>query len=125
MILPPLAPALLLLGQAGHGGELQSDGPGRAAPPLQRLYQAPASDLPAVALEPPAPVAAAPVAARPAEPPVVVSPSPEPAAKRAIADGQPVLRVRHHHAPGDPLEGFNRKMFAVQDGLDRALIRRQ
>lgn len=27
------------------------------------------------------------------------------------------------HTPGDPLEGFNRKMFAVQDGLDRAIIR--
>jgi phospholipid-binding lipoprotein MlaA len=36
---------------------------------------------------------------------------------------RPIAAKRLRHAPGDPLEGFNRKMFAVQDGLDRALIR--
>lgn len=27
------------------------------------------------------------------------------------------------HAPGDPLEGFNRKMYKIQDGLDHAVLR--
>jgi phospholipid-binding lipoprotein MlaA len=29
----------------------------------------------------------------------------------------------HHHAPGDPLEGFNRAMFGVNQTLDKAVIR--
>ena len=36
---------------------------------------------------------------------------------------RPSAAKRTRHAAGDPLEGFNRKMFAVQDGLDRAIIR--
>ena len=116
MILPPLAPALLLLDQPGHGDGITSAAPGRAAtalpmpdspkaPPLDAL---PASDGPAMPDEQ-GPVVKA--AAAPASNPAALPRSDWPSAKRT------------RHAAGDPLEGFNRKMFAVQDGLDRALIR--
>jgi phospholipid-binding lipoprotein MlaA len=29
----------------------------------------------------------------------------------------------HHHTPGDPFEGFNRKMFGLNQALDKAIIR--
>jgi phospholipid-binding lipoprotein MlaA len=31
--------------------------------------------------------------------------------------------ARPHHAPGDPLEGFNRSMFKIFQGLDKAILR--
>lgn len=42
------------------------------------------------------------------------------AAQRADA---PAVRVRQRHAKGDPLEGFNRKMFSVNAVFDRIFFR--
>jgi phospholipid-binding lipoprotein MlaA len=35
----------------------------------------------------------------------------------------PPADIRHHHAEGDPLEGFNRAMFSVHQKLDKAVFR--
>lgn len=39
---------------------------------------------------------------------------------------QPILatekKAGHHHYPGDPLEGFNRAMFKIQFGIDKAIF---
>ncbi|WP_267393556.1 MULTISPECIES: VacJ family lipoprotein [unclassified Sphingomonas] len=59
----------------------------------------------------PALLAAAPVAASSGQAvaPVVVGPAP--------------AAVRPHHAKGDPLEGFNRRMFRAHQGFDRRFFR--
>ncbi len=116
MILPPLAPALLLLGQVGHGAgtvppagrsEIYLQSPDEASgqvkpiPSAEQAEAMPSREVPAAGDEIPAAL--------------VVKPALE--LERQSAP------KRVPHAPGDPLEGFNRKMFAVQDGLDRAIIR--
>ena len=50
-----------------------------------------------------------------AAPPVVVAAS--------VPALPPERHVRHHHAKGDPLEGFNRAMFSVHQVLDRLFFR--
>lgn len=51
---------------------------------------------------------------------VVATPAPEPVAQAPV----PAEAPRHHvHAKGDPWEGFNRRMFKLQQGLDKAFFR--
>ncbi|MEO5866349.1 MAG: VacJ family lipoprotein [Sphingomonas sp.] len=47
--------------------------------------------------------------------------SPEPLASNGTRDGQ--AAHAHHHTPGDPFEGFNRRMFGLFQGLDNAVFR--
>lgn len=116
MILPPLVPALLLLGQAGHGAGtvplagrfeilLQSPddprGQVKQAPSVEQADATPSREVPPAGDEIPAAMVA----------------------KPALELDQQSAPKRVAHAPGDPLEGFNRKMFGVQDRLDRAIIR--
>lgn len=53
-----------------------------------------------------------------AAPPALEAPAPP---IQPIAGAPPANRVRH--APGDPLEGFNRRMFRVHQSLDHAILR--
>ena len=54
----------------------------------------------------------------------VVAPAPVGTYTRAAARAEvPTARVRPHHAKGDPLEGFNRKMFSVNQVFDRVFFR--
>jgi len=92
--------------------------------PLGLLLAAP--DPQATAPATPTPVQEAPVSqpASATEAPVTApAPSadaPAPDATAAAAPGQP----RHvRHAPGDPLEGFNRAMFSFNTSLDKAIVR--
>ena len=107
MIPSALAPALLMLGASG-----QADGsvaPGTLAavqitlPPVVPTIEAPAID------EGAAPVAPQPAQAGtpPAGPQLAGQASDEP----------------HAHIPGDPLEGFNRKMFGLFHTLDERALR--
>lgn len=110
MILPPLAPALLALSQPGATG-----GPLLPPPALLESAVQAGQNKGAIAVQ-----AAQPV---PETPPPAPSPSSMDTIAKASPAARPTARVRHAHAPGDPLEGFNRRMFRIQDGLDRALIR--
>ena len=117
MILPPLAPVLLLFGQPGHGDGITLAAPGRAATSLPML-------------ESPKPIL---LDAMPASdgsdrtdtqgPPVETAPPAASISKDSPGEDRTPAAKRTRHAAGDPLEGFNRKMFAVQDRLDRAIIR--
>ncbi len=49
--------------------------------------------------------------------------SPMPAATVAPAPTVPAARPAHRHAPGDPLEGANRKLFSIHNFFDRILFR--
>lgn len=49
--------------------------------------------------------------------------SPPAPAVRLAPRPAPAIRIRHQHAPGDPLEGLNRKLFAVHQFFDRILFR--
>lgn len=118
MILPPLLPALLLLAQAGHGRDMVPTAPGRAATSVKLPDTAPSATLQAFA-----PVAQMPATAEPEAPTVAESLSSAPVPSDLTIINRSTARQRNRHAPGDPLEGFNRKMFAIQDGLDRAIIR--
>ncbi len=77
----------------------------------------------------PVPSAAAPEAAAPAPPasPELADPLADPAAspvQASPAQAEPAqARPRHHHTPGDPLEGINRAMFGVNQALDKAFYR--
>lgn len=56
------------------------------------------------------------------------APSPPPAAISAPASGAEQLgetaaAKAHRHAPGDPLEGFNRRLFAAHQAFDRKFFR--
>lgn len=51
------------------------------------------------------------------------APAPVVATGTKPAATQPIPRPRHHHAKGDPLEGFNRAMFSVHQFLDRIAFR--
>lgn len=75
-----------------------------------------ATTAPALAapLENPAPVVAD-------APPVARQPSTPPGTQPAIVNA-PAVR-RNGHTPGDPFEGFNRKMFSVHEKLDKAIYR--
>lgn len=77
----------------------------------------------------PAPVVSAPVTSVPAGPtiaspaapsPVVLAP---PAPREAPASASTPADERRHHAKGDPLEGFNRTMFGIHQGIDHAVFR--
>jgi phospholipid-binding lipoprotein MlaA len=52
-----------------------------------------------------------------------VTPAPVVAAVAAPAPADAAPHLRHHHAKGDPLEGFNRTMFSVHQFLDRIAFR--
>jgi phospholipid-binding lipoprotein MlaA len=54
------------------------------------------------------------------QPPASTSPDSTVAATVAVG---PPAEARHHHAEGDPLEGFNRSMFSVHQKLDKAIFR--
>jgi len=68
---------------------------------------------------------AGPVVAGAADPvsasPVVLA-SPAPRQDAPVSATQPA-EERHHHAKGDPLEGFNRTMFGIHQGIDHAVFR--
>ena len=139
MTISALAPPLLLLGAAIQptagspaqlvmsemvapvpaSGRTSSEAPVPAAVPAA-LPDRPASETPAAAAVPAA-------TARPPDEPTsdnTVDPwAAEPVPPSGAAPEQRVAG-RQRHAPGDPLEGFNRRMFAVQQGLDRAVFRR-
>jgi phospholipid-binding lipoprotein MlaA len=55
----------------------------------------------------------------PAATPVVLEAKAPPA--QVMAGPPPANPMRH--APGDPMEGFNRRMYGVHQGLDRAILR--
>ena len=117
MILPPLAPALLLFGQPGHGQGITSVAPGRAATSLSM------PDSPKAMLVDAASASDGPDRSD-ARSPALEALLPAVSISKASPRSQPPPFAKHaRHAAGDPLEGFNRKMFAVQDGLDRAIIR--
>lgn len=40
-----------------------------------------------------------------------------------VATTVPAPHTRHHHAKGDPLEGFNRTMFGIHQAIDHAVLR--
>lgn len=61
--------------------------------------------------------AADPVSASP-----VVLASPAQRQDATVPATQPA-EERHHHAKGDPLEGFNRTMFGIHQGIDHAVFR--
>lgn len=61
-----------------------------------------------------------PAGAQPVSPPPLAATLPAPSAA-GTASGP--ARPRPRHAPGDPLEGFNRAMFSVNGLLDRILFR--
>lgn len=61
-------------------------------------------------------LAATPVAARPAVPRILP-------AQAGTTPTQQATPPKRHHAKGDPLEGFNRAMFAVHTTLDRLFFR--
>jgi phospholipid-binding lipoprotein MlaA len=116
LILPPLAPALLLLGQAGHGADTMPQ-----AGHFEIFLQSP--DEPTGQVKP-NPLAEQSDAMPSREvPPVGDEMQSAVVAKPVLGLDRQSAPKRVAHAPGDPLEGFNRKMFAVQDGLDRAIIR--
>jgi phospholipid-binding lipoprotein MlaA len=86
----------------------------------------------AVVAPPPSPVVlvvppqAAPPQADPAPPtapdsaaPELADPMADPATAPVTVAGTPTT----HHAPGDPLEGLNRGLFGVHQGLDKAIYR--
>lgn len=61
-------------------------------------------------------------------PPVIQAPPPIPVVvvvplPANAAAASPPKTGTHWHAPGDPLEKFNRRMFAIHQTLDRAVIR--
>ena len=92
---------------------IAAPGPQATAPAAQAPVAAPAPQAPA---SQPAPTAEPAPAAAPAT--STDTPSPDTAA--AAAPEQP----RHvRHAPGDPLEGFNRAMFSFNTSLDKAIVR--
>lgn len=79
---------------------------------------APAAQAPVAAPAPQAPASQPAPATEPAPAASTDTPSPDTAA--AAAPEQP----RHvRHAPGDPLEGFNRAMFSLNTSLDKAIVR--
>ena len=90
------------------------DEPGRAAKQMQRVF----GDS-GIASQDAAPTDGEKAESDPSERQV----SGDTTGNKPIFLATPSATVRHRHAQGDPFEGFNRKMFAVQDGLDRALIR--
>ena len=45
------------------------------------------------------------------------------ATPEAASAPPPITVSRPRHAPGDPLEGFNRSMYRVEDKLDKAVLR--
>lgn len=67
--------------------------------------------------EPSTPAPAAPEQATPA---VTASPA-DPVAASATVEAAPA--ARHHHFPGDPLEGFNRRMYDIHQVFDGHLLR--
>jgi len=93
-----------------------------AAPDPQATV--PTSQAPIAAPAPDAPASQAAPAAEPrpttAPAPAAPADAPSPDAVAATAPEQP-----HHvrHAPGDPLEGFNRAMFSFNTSLDKAIVR--
>lgn len=56
-----------------------------------------------------------------AEPAQAAAPTVEP--RTTAAPQSPAVKERLHHAPGDPLEGFNRAMFGTWQVLDKAVYR--
>ncbi|MEO6091849.1 MAG: VacJ family lipoprotein [Novosphingobium sp.] len=119
MILPALAPLLLL----GAAGQPASAPVGPIAIDLVALASTTGTQTPAK-VEVPAPVSESTAGTRDMRPSGDAPAPPIPAPIRTL-DETPKAGVarRRHHAPGDPLEGFNRRMFAVHQGLDKALIR--
>jgi phospholipid-binding lipoprotein MlaA len=98
LTLPVILPALVLIGAPAP---TTTDPIPGAAPPSVMLVDAGQTAAPAAAPIP-----------DPAATPNPATPDPAPAADR-----------RHHHAEGDPLEGFNRAMFSVHQKLDKAIFR--
>lgn len=95
MSLPALAPALLLLGTPNGTVAAVTPAVEQVAPP------------------PVVPTLPVPVPADgQANPPAI-----------GVASAAPLARHGHHHTRGDPLEGFNRKLFSLHDFLDRILFR--
>jgi phospholipid-binding lipoprotein MlaA len=93
------------------------------APPAPIVQVAPQS-APAV----PEPQAAAPAqAAEPAPLDPLVDPAatagPQATPPATTTTVEPMAAARIEHAPGDPLEGFNRRMFAAFQSTDRKFIR--
>jgi len=86
--------------------------------PALLLAQTPAMEPAPVA---PVATAPAPVAETLPEPaPAAVAPAVLPDAPPAPA---PAARPGYQEGEGDPMEGFNRRMFRIHDGIDRALFR--
>ena len=81
--------------------------------------------LDSVPLVPPDPITLA-MLADPA-PPIIsaIEPPPPPLEPPAAQVGTPaaVVIAKKHHAPGDPLEGFNRANYKFSTGIDKAVLR--
>lgn len=69
-------------------------------------------------LTPPAPRQAEAPLPAPPPPAIVAAPTPPIAAPAAVPE-----LARARHAPGDPWEGFNRRMFKLQQSFDKAFFR--
>lgn len=79
------------------------------APPLIPGIEPPIPALPPPALAPPPPAP-------------LLAPTPLPQATQ-VGTPAAVVIAKKHHAPGDPLEGFNRASYKFSTGIDKAVLR--
>jgi phospholipid-binding lipoprotein MlaA len=94
---------------------------------VQATTSTPAPDQVGPQVAEPAPPAAQQSDTAVAPPPITLAPLVDPATTPAVAaDTLPAATgpaAHAGHAPGDPLEGFNRAMFAVHQKVDRGIFR--
>lgn len=132
MILPLLPVALALAGlQDPAVPRADSTAPSHAEVARIGAASPAAPAAPADPTQPdPAPPAKAPPETAPPEPAPIDAPRGAPEMADPMTDPATLTAIQvqtqttgHHHQPGDPLEGFNRKMFGFNQTLDRAIYR--
>ncbi|MCW6537504.1 MlaA family lipoprotein [Sphingomonas lycopersici] len=110
MTVPFLLPVAVLVAAPAQAQPIDT------APPAAVVV--PAQAAPPVVVAPPPPPPATPASAE--APRELADPLADPATTTAAAPPTPAAS---RHYPGDPLEGFNRAMFGIHQGLDKAIYR--